>query len=435
MQEEDQKYVWHPFSVIPNTIENLNIIDAKGLYIIDENNNKYADLVSSWWVILHGHSHKYITDAIKKQTDSLCHVMFSDFTHNPAIKLAKMLSNIIGSGLNHVFFADNGATSVEIALKIAYQYYFNINTNKKPSKFVSFEGSYHGETFGAMSVGKSSEFFNLFGNLLIKTDFLPYPETWIDDIDIEEKEKNSLIFIDQYFEENKDEIIAFIFEPLIQGSVGMKICRPSFLNEVMKIAKKYDIIVIFDEVMTGFGRTGKMFAMHHLDFAPDIICMSKGLSGGTLPIGATICNDKIYDAFVTQDPDKIFMHGHSYMANPICCSASIASLELFEKEDTIAHIAKIENEHLKGMKMLLNKFDFLEKPRVIGDIAAINLKYNIRYGSDINAKIKQLGRDNGMILRPSGNVLYIMPPYCITISELEYCYKKISEILVNLFND
>jgi len=421
------KHVWHPFSVLPNTIENLNIVDAKGLYVIDKNGNKYADLISSWWVVLHGHSHPFIAAAIKKQVDSLCHIMFADFTHDPAINLAKMLCDILGGGLEHVFFADNGATSVEIAMKMAYQYHVNLGEKRK--KFVSFIGSYHGETFGAMSAGASSGFFDLFNDLLIKTDFLPYPETYIEDGEIDKKEFEYLKIIDKYFAENADEIIAFIFEPLVQGSVGMRMCRPQFLNEVMKIARKNNVIIIFDEVMTGFGRTGKMFAMHHLNDSPDIICMSKGLSGGVLPIGATVCNDKIYNAFVSQDPAKIFMHGHSYMGNPICCSASIASLELFTKENTLDHIKKLETIHLEGMKMLCKKFDFIEKPRVIGDIAAVTLKLNAGYGSDINKKIKQLGREQGLILRPSGNVLYLMPPYCITEKELFEAYQKIIIII------
>ncbi len=312
-------------------------------------------------------------------------------------------------------------------MKMAYQYHVNLGEKRK--KFVSFIGSYHGETFGAMSAGASSGFFDLFNDLLIKTDFLPYPETYIEDGEIDKKEFEYLKIIDKYFAENADEIIAFIFEPLVQGSVGMRMCRPQFLNEVMKIARKNNVIIIFDEVMTGFGRTGKMFAMHHLNDSPDIICMSKGLSGGVLPIGATVCNDKIYNAFVSQDPAKIFMHGHSYMGNPICCSASIASLELFTKENTLDHIKKLETIHLEGMKMLCKKFDFIEKPRVIGDIAAVTLKLNAGYGSDINKKIKQLGREQGLILRPSGNVLYLMPPYCITEKELFEAYQKIIIII------
>ncbi len=424
--------IWYPFCILPQKLNNISTKQAKGVYVIDENNKKYLDVTSSWWVILHGHSHPFIVEAIKKQADVLCQVGFADCTHNPGIILSNKIIEIIntenaGEKFTKVFFADNGATSVEIALKIAYQYH--VNQNNKRKKFVSFEGSYHGETFGAMSIGKSSGFFDLFSDLLIPVDFLPSPFTWKEDIEIENKENIALLEIEKYFLQNHRNIIAFMFEPLVQGAGGMKMIRPEFINKVMQIAKKYNVITIFDEVMTGFGRTGKMFAMHHLDYAPDIVCLSKGMSGGTLPIGATVVNDKIYQAFLGEKPDKILMHGHSYMANPICCAASIASIELFNIENTIANIQEIEKTHNKGLKILAEKFDFVHKIRCLGDIAAFDINLKMGYSNELNSKIRLLAREKGLILRPFENTIYLIPPYCITNAELEWCYNVIAEIL------
>jgi adenosylmethionine-8-amino-7-oxononanoate aminotransferase len=424
---DDLNYTWHPFTQEKTASKRVVITKGEGIWLYDDNNNKYMDLISSWWVNIHGHANKHISNAITAQLQKLEHVIFTDFTHEPAAKLAKNLCNILPKNLNRVFFSDNGSSAVEISLKMAYQYWKNLNIDK--TKFLTLSGGYHGDTIGAMSVGKSSRFFTKFSDLLFETTSIPYPETFINDDAREQKEENSLKELDKYLQTHGKQTAAIILEPLIQGASGMRVASNDFVKKLIHKCRKYEILIIFDEIMTGFGRTGSMFACTKLNEIPDIICLSKGLTGGFVPMSVAVATNDIYKAFLSDDFDNAFIHGHSYTANPIGCTAALASLELFDMENTIENVHKIEKIHKERILDIFKKTK-CTKPRVLGSIAAINLpSKQTGYLAKIGQEFKKLAWDNNMLLRPLGDVLYLMPPLSIAENELNTAYDKIEQIL------
>ena len=426
IKKKDKQFLWHPFTKIINEYDPIVISSAKNDILVDINGNEYVDLISSWWVNIHGHCKKEIIESIKKQSEKLEQVLFADFTHEPAVNLAEKIVDLMPKNLSRVFFSDNGSTAVEIAMKVAIQYWYN--KGKKKKKFVSMTGNYHGDTFGAMSVGFSSGFYEPFKDFLIKSISIPYPDYWDGKNDIEKEELISLKTADAVLSSNKDDIAAVIFEPLIQGAGGMKVCRKEFLDKLLKKFRDAGVLIIFDEVMTGFGRTGKMFAADYLKTKPDIMCLAKSLTGGYIPLAATVFSQKIHDEFFGDDIKKAFLHGHSFTANPIACSAALTSLELFEKEQTLKKVEKISYIHHEFIKKL--KKINISKPRVLGSIAAFEYNaINQKYGSSENQELKNIFLENGLLLRPLGNTIYLMPPYCIKEETLYNCYEKIIEIL------
>lgn len=426
IKKKDKQFLWHPFTKIINEYDPIVISSAKNDILVDINGNEYVDLISSWWVNIHGHCKKEIIESIKKQSEKLEQVLFADFTHEPAVNLAEKIVGLMPKNLSRVFFSDNGSTAVEIAMKVAIQYWYN--KGKKKKKFVSMTGNYHGDTFGAMSVGFSSGFYEPFKDFLIKSISIPYPDYWDGKNDIEKEELISLKTADEVLSSNKDDIAAVIFEPLIQGAGGMKVCRKEFLDKLLKKFRDAGVLIIFDEVMTGFGRTGKMFAADYLKTKPDIMCLAKSLTGGYIPLAATVFSQKIHDEFFGDDIKKAFLHGHSFTANPIACAAALTSLELFEKEQTLKKVEKISDIHCEFIKKL--KKINISKPRVLGSIAAFEYNaINQKYGSSENQELKNIFLENGLLLRPLGNTIYLMPPYCIKEETLYNCYEKIIEIL------
>ena len=426
IKKKDKQFLWHPFTKIINEYDPIVISSAKNDILVDINGNEYVDLISSWWVNIHGHCKKEIIESIKKQSEKLEQVLFADFTHEPAVNLAEKIVGLMPKNLSRVFFSDNGSTAVEIAMKVAIQYWYN--KGKKKKKFVSMTGNYHGDTFGAMSVGFSSGFYEPFKDFLIKSISIPYPDYWDGKNDIEKEELISLKTADAVLSNNKDDIAAVIFEPLIQGAGGMKVCRKEFLDKLLKKFRDAGVLIIFDEVMTGFGRTGKMFAADYLKTKPDIMCLAKSLTGGYIPLAATVFSQKIHDEFFGDDIKKAFLHGHSFTANPIACAAALTSLELFEKEQTLKKVNKISDIHCEFIKKL--KKINISKPRVLGSIAAFEYNaINQKYGSSENQELKNIFLENGLLLRPLGNTIYLMPPYCIKEETLYNCYEKIIEIL------
>ena len=426
IKKKDKQFLWHPFTKIINEYDPIVISSAKNDILVDINGNEYVDLISSWWVNIHGHCKKEIIESIKKQSEKLEQVLFADFTHEPAVNLAEKIVDLMPKNLSRVFFSDNGSTAVEIAMKVAIQYWYNKGEKKK--KFVSMTGNYHGDTFGAMSVGFSSGFYEPFKDFLIKSISIPYPDYWDGKNDIEKEELISLKTADAVLSSNKDDIAAVIFEPLIQGAGGMKVCRKEFLDKLLKKFRDAGVLIIFDEVMTGFGRTGKMFAADYLKTKPDIMCLAKSLTGGYIPLAATVFSQKIHDEFFGDDIKKAFLHGHSFTANPIACAAALTSLELFEKEQTLKKVEKISDIHCEFIKKL--KKINISKPRVLGSIAAFEYNaINQKYGSSENQELKNIFLENGLLLRPLGNTIYLMPPYCIKEETLYNCYEKIIEIL------
>ena len=420
-----KKNIWRPFTQEALANEQIVITSAKNQYLYDNNNKQYIDFISSWWVNIHGHCNNNIVKAIKNQTKKLDHVIFSDFCSESSLELIHELQKFLDKSLSKFFFSDNGSTSVEVALKIAYQYHINIGNKKK--YFITFDGSYHGDTFGSMSIGASSNFFNHFKELFFTTLTIPYPDTWIDDFQIEEKEKMILIEFEKLLFKYKNDIAGFVIEPLIQGASGMRMCRKEFLNKICIIARNHNILLIFDEVMTGFARTGKMFGYEHLNIIPDIICLSKGITGGFLPLGMTIVTDKIYQSFCSQEVSKTFLHGHSYTGNPISCAAAVASLKLFNNKtfQKIENLSKIYYKNINEL-MITKKF---EKFRILGSICAFDyINHNKEYNSNLSRNLKKLFLENGFILRPLGNTVYLLPPYCISNKDIEKIFDFLQTI-------
>ena len=425
--KKDSKFIWHPFTQEKSSDTPILVKKAKDEKIIDIDGNEYIDLISSWWVNTHGHCRDEIIKEISDQAKSIEQVLFAGFTHEPAVNLAEKLVGLLPDKLNKVFFSDNGSTSVEIAMKVAIQYWYN--KGKKKNKFMAFDGGYHGDTLGAMSVGFSSGFYEPFKEIVNKNFFFNFPENWFGNNQVELSEAESIRQVENIISKEKDNIAAVIIEPLIQGAKGMRICRKDFLNKLIKILKDSGIIVIFDEVMTGFGRTGKMFATDHLTMKPDIICLAKSLTGGFIPLAATVFSEEIHKVFVDTNFNKTFLHGHSFSANPVACAAALSSLNLFNEDKTftkIEEISKIHNDCLKKISKLQN----ISKIRKLGTIAAFDFK-NISdsYGSLESLEMRKKFLENGLLLRPLGNTVYFMPPYCIKKENLINSYEKLIEIL------
>lgn len=422
----DRQYCWHPFTQAQTATPPLVILKAQGAYVFDENGQSYIDAISSWWVNLHGHAHPTIAKAIAAQAQQLEHVMFAGITHPPAIQLAQKLVERLPAPLQYVFFSDNGSTAIEVALKMACQYWRNRGTPRK--RFLAFQGAYHGDTFGAMSTGKSSGFYTPFSDWLFEVDFLPYPAYW-QGHDPKAEETQALEALEDYLKLHGKQLVAFIIEPLVQGASGMRMARPEFLRAAVTRVQAHKIPVIFDEVMTGFGRTGTFFAAEQIGVTPDLLCLSKGLTGGFLPMGTTIAQPHIYDAFLDDDVGKALLHGHSYTANPLGCAAALASLNVFDDENTLTQIQAIStNQHHLLEK--LAQHPAVQRPRQCGTITAfeiINKKNSTSSNSAAGQWLREYMRAQGILLRPLGATVYLIPPYCITTSALEKIYSTLHQ--------
>ena len=434
----DRKYIWHPFTQEKNLKEPIVITKGEGAYLFDTNGKKYFDAISSWWTNIHGHAQPKIAKAIAEQAHNLEHVSFAGFSPEPAIKLAEVLVKLLNdnsddeaSKLTKVFFSDNGSTAVEVALKIAHQYWQNKGQVRK--KFISFKGAYHGDTFGAMAVGKASGFHKNFETLLFDVDFFDFPTTWNGDSNAEAKEEKILTEIEKYIQQNKNYIAGLIIEPLGQGGGGFNMSGERFLRELVRLCKSNEVLVIFDEVMTGFGRTGDLFACKKASALPDLICLSKGITGGFLPLACTVVREEIYEAFLGNNFDKAFAHGHSYTANPIGCAAALASLELLIRNETLEQIKMIESVHRLRLEHLAKQHEPITKPRITGTIAAFDLnKKNGQYAGQLSEQLKNKFLTQGFIIRPLGNVIYLMPPYCTRQEELNHVYNIIEKTIGDL---
>ncbi len=426
----DQRHVWHPFTQAGTSPSPVPIRSASGAVLLAEDGRTYLDMISSWWVNLHGHAHPAIASAVADQVHQLEHVIFADFTHAPAVNLAQQLAEVLPENLDRVFFSDDGSTAVEVALKIARQYAVNRNQPER-KHFIAFKGGYHGETVGSMSVGASSGFFDHFKNMLFPVHWLPYPATWDGDEEVEAKEIQSLAALDDWLDANGAQTAALIVEPLVQGSSGMRMCRPAFLHAVAERLKAFGVLLIFDEVMTGFGRTGDLFACLKAKVTPDLICLSKGLTGGFMPLSATVCRENIYEAFIADTFDKALAHGHSFTANPLGCRASLASLSLLLEQSMPEKWAKIEAVHRERLAALPDR---AAHKRVMGTIAAIDVRGGgAGYTAELGPKLKAFFMERGLLIRPLGNVVYLLPPYCVTEKQLHQAYDAIAEAMATVF--
>jgi len=422
IQQKDKQFVWHPFTHLKYADVPVQIVKGEGAYFFDAQGNKLLDGISSWWVNLHGHCHPYISQKVSEQLHTLEHAIFSSFTHEPAVFLAERLIGHLPENQSKIFYSDNGSTAVEVGLKMVLQYWHNQESSKK--KFIAFENAYHGDTFGGMSVGARNIFNNAFENLLFDVIHIPFPDA----NNIEQMKE----VLQAWFTNYRD-IAGFIFEPLVQGAAGMQMYEAQHLDEIIALCRENKVICIADEVMTGFGRTGEFFASNYLTNKPDIICLSKGLTGGYMPLGVTSCAQFIYDSCVSDDKTKTFFHGHSYTANPTACSAALASLDLMEKEETWSQIKMISDLNTAFVNTHRNH-PKLKDVRSKGTILAleINTEEHTHYLNNATESIASYFLKNGIIVRPLGNILYIIPPYCITETELKQVYVVIVQFLLEL---
>ncbi|MCS6795699.1 MAG: adenosylmethionine--8-amino-7-oxononanoate transaminase [Raineya sp.] len=431
---KDQHLIWHPFTPLVGAEMPLSIVKAEGIYLYTEDGRKILDGIASWWVNLHGHSHPHIANAIFEQAQKLEHVIFAGFTHEPAVKLAERLLAILPANQSKVFFSDDGSTACEVAIKMALQYWYNLGETQK-TEIIALQGAYHGDTFGGMSVAERNLFNRPFVEKLFDVHFLPFPACYRVACCAGKRNNPSCISAKATIQTmhklaETGKIAAFIYEPLIQGAAGMRMYSSEILDELLSIAQKYEILCIADEVMTGFGRTGKLFASEYCSQKPDIMCLSKGITGGTMPLGVTTCTEKIISAFRSAEKTKTFYHGHSYTANPLACAAANANLDLLLQQETLQKIFQITQMHA-NFEAHIRFQKAVAEARSLGTILAIELKSEqaTSYFNDMSKEIYRYFLQRNLLLRPLGNVLYVMPPYCIESSELEWIYQEIEQFL------
>jgi adenosylmethionine---8-amino-7-oxononanoate aminotransferase len=422
--------IWHPFTQEALDPPPIRIAKAEGAYLFTEDGRRLIDGISSWWVNIHGHCHPHIMNAIAEQSRRLDHVLLAGFSHEPAEELSRRLRKVLPAALTHIFFSDDGSTAVEVALKMAVQYWQNIGRGEKKA-IVALEHAYHGDTAGAMSVGEDSAFTEPFQAMRFPVHRVhsaycyrcPVGKTRATcHIDCVEQLQTLL-------QEASSTIAAVIVEPLLQGAGGMIVHPVEFLQRVRGLCSEHGVLLIADEVLTGFGRSGKMFACELAGVEPDIMCLSKGLSGGALPMGATACTGAIHDAFVGTNRTSTFFHGHSYTGNPIACAAAVASLDVFDTETVFERIAAIARIHTKRL-VEIKEHPAVGDVRGIGTVAAIELKADdAGYMSHLKPKLYDFFLNAGILLRPLGNVVYVLPPYAIAPDDLNYIHDKIAESL------
>ncbi|MEC7596573.1 MAG: adenosylmethionine--8-amino-7-oxononanoate transaminase [Pseudomonadota bacterium] len=408
----EENHIWHPYANIPNKVPTYQVDSAEGVYLNLKNGNRVIDGMSSWWCMIHGYNNVTLNKAIKSQIDKVSHVMFGGLTHQPAIDLCEKLINLTPKGLDKVFFADSGSVSVEVSLKMALQYWQNKDLKEK-SKFITPRGGYHGDTFGAMSVcDPDNGMHHLFKDVLAKHFFVKQPKL--------DNTKEALSDLESHLITNHQSIAAMILEPIVQGAGGMNIYDDDYLKGVRILCDKYNILLIIDEIATGFGRTGELFGCNHANISPDIMCIGKALTGGYMTMAAVITNQKVSDTV------EVLMHGPTFMANPLSCSAANASIDLllsYDWKQRVSEIQGVLSEQLIPLKEYNSVFDV----RIIGAIGVVELNSPL----DMK-KAQEILIDNGVWLRPYGKLLYTMPPFIVTDQELLKITLAMNEVLSNL---
>lgn len=418
LSERDLQYNWHPYTQHKTAAPHIAITKGEGASLWDENGKEYIDAIASWWVNPYGHSNTVIADAIYKQLTTLEHVLFGGFTHEPAVLVAEKLMQLLPTNQQKLFYSDNGSTAVEIAIKVALQYFYN--KGEKRTKIIAFENAFHGDTFAAMAASGISFFTEAFKGSLLEVVRIPVPTKG--------NEKASLEALEALLKTN--DFAAFIFEPLVQGAAGMVMYEAAALDQLMALCKKHNVFTIADEVMTGFGKTGKNFACEYLTEQPDMMCLSKALTGGTIPMAITTFTQELFDGFYDDDVNKALFHGHTFTANPTGCAAALASMELLTTDGMQHNIRRIHESHLRFEQRIKNH-PRVTTTRVLGVIFALEIKTDSTesyYGSFRN-KLYNYFIAKGVILRPVGNIVYVLPPYVITDAQLEKIYQTLEEAL------
>lgn len=410
----DRRHLWHPYTQHGEAPPPIPVARAEGAYLYDTEGRRILDAISSWWVTLHGHAHPEIAEAISEQARTLEQVIFAGFTHEPAARLAAELVSVLPEGLTRVFFSDDGSTAVEVALKAALQYWRNRGESRP--LVAALENAYHGDTFGAMSVSGAGLFTEPFQGHLFEVVRLPDPT-----------EGDTVAALERLLDERGSELAALIVEPLLLGAGGMRMYEPRVLRALRERTREAGVLLIADEVLTGFGRTGPLFACGNAAVQPDAVCLSKGLSGGFLPFGATAFREEIFEVFLSPDRKRTLFHGHSFTANPIACAAARASLHLLDDESGRRR-ARIETAHREGLARLASH-PAVRNPRVLGTVAAFDLEAGSGYLAPIGRELSAFALREGVLLRPLGNVVYLLPPYCITVEEVSGVYEVVERFL------
>jgi adenosylmethionine-8-amino-7-oxononanoate aminotransferase len=413
----------------------LPIVKGEGVYLYTEDGRRLLDGISSWWVNIFGHSHPALNRALAAQAERLEHVIFAGCTHEPAVRLAERLVEILPAGLTRIFYSDNGSTAVEVALKLACQFWSNHGEPQRQT-FIALHHAYHGDTVGAMSAGEDSIFTRPFKPLLFPVARAHAPYCYRCPIGLERSTCHieCLGDLERGLAELGDTVAGVIVEPMLQGAGGMIVWPAGFLSGVRDLCNRHATLMIADEVLTGFGRTGRMFACEHAAVTPDIICLSKALTAGYLPLAVTAVTNPIYDAFLSEDRSKTFFHGHSYAANPLACAVALASLSLFDQSDVLGRVRALERQLHAGLEPL-RRLPSVGDVRVIGGVGIVELvsdkgtKEAGGYLDGIGPRLSAAFLDRGLLLRPLGSTLYFMPPYVITDSEAEWCLTQITEVL------
>ena len=418
LSERDKKHNWHPYTQHKTAAEFPAIVKGKDALLWDENGKEYIDAIASWWVNPFGHSNTFVADAIYKQLTSLEHVLFGGFTHEPAVLLSEKLMEILPSNQKKIFYSDNGSTAVEVAIKVALQY--NYNKGIKKTKIIAFEDAFHGDTFGAMAASGISFFTEAFKGSLLEVIRIPIP--------IESNEQKSIDVLENLVKTNA--FAAFVFEPLVLGAAGMVMYSADVLNKLITICKQNNVFAIADEVMTGFGKTGRTFATDYLVEKPDMICLSKALTAGTIPMAITTFTQEIFDGFYDDDTNKALFHGHTFTANPTACAAALASISLLQTTEMQNNIQRVNQSHLAFQNKIKNH-PKVTTTRVLGVIFALEIKTDSQesYYGTMRNKLYNFFIENGVILRPVGNIVYILPPYIISENQLDKVYQTIEKAL------
>lgn len=404
LADRDARVLWHPYTQMQTAPAPLGIVRAEGVWLYTDDGRKILDGVSSWWVNIHGHSHPRLNEALARQARELEHVIFAGCTHEPAVDLAEALLKVLPKGLARVFYSDNGSTAVEVAMKMAVQYWRN--RGEARSKFVVLENSYHGDTVGAMSASARGVFTAAFASMMFEV-------ASVGDLSAMEAAIPGAA--------------AVLIEPMLQGAGGMIMWPAEFVRGVRELCSRHGVLMIADEVLTGFGRTGKMFACEHAGVAPDIICLSKGLTAGYMPFGATVSTEAVYEAFLSDDRSKTFFHGHSYTANPLACAVATESLRLFEEEPVLERIARLEQQTREGLEPL-RVLPQVADVRVLGGVGVVELS-GAGYLDQSGPKLAMEFLRRGLLLRPLGNIIYFMPPYVITEEDTAWALSEIQAVV------
>jgi len=415
---DDKKYVWHPYSSTNSEIPVFPVKSARGVYINLEDGRQLIDGMASWWCAIHGYNVSELNDAITNQLEDMAHIMFGGLTHAPAVELCKKLVEITPDKLETVFLADTGSVSVEIAMKMAVQYW---HAKQRPAKqkFISLRNGYHGDTIGAMSVcDPVTGMHSLFNDILAKNYFIPSPACDFNSVCHDEDINELLITL----EEHADSIAALILEPVVQGAGGMKFYSADYLRQAKALCEQYDVLLIADEIATGFGRTGKMFACEHADISPDIMCIGKSLTGGYMTLAATLCSKEISDT-ISNTPPYVFMRGPTFMGNPLACSVALKNIDLLESSNWLQNVRRIERQLTSGLA-LCRQLDDVEDVRILGAIGVIELKQVVNMRS-----IQQAFVDAGVWIRPFGKLVYLMPAYIIKEAELNILMNAVYNVL------